>query len=373
MLESRPLTVLQLLPALESGGVERGTLEVARALVERGHRALVMSAGGRQVAPLVDSGAAHFTWPVGKKSLTSLLLVRKLRQFLREQKVDIVHARSRVPAWIAWLAWRGMDPATRPRFVTTVHGLYRVNAYSRIMVRGERVIAVSQSVRDYIAAAWPDVPMASIEVIPRGVDSAEFPYGYQPDASWKDAFFRAFPGARDKTIVTLPGRITRLKGHERFIDLCARLKRRGIPVHGLIAGGASQSKKKYLAALQRKVHAANLVGDISFTGQRSDMREILASSQLVLSLSRQPESFGRTTLEALRLGVPVAGFAHGGVGEILSAIYPAGLLPLEDDATIATRIEALLLDPPPIPRSDAFTLGEMLTRTLGVYETLACR
>jgi hypothetical protein len=126
MTEENKLTVLQLLPALESGGVERGTLEVASALVENGHRALVMSAGGRQVPALLESGAEHFAWPIGEKTFRTLLLVGKLRKFLLEQKVDIVHARSRVPAWIAYLAWRGMNPMTRPRFVTTVHGLYGV-------------------------------------------------------------------------------------------------------------------------------------------------------------------------------------------------------------------------------------------------------
>ena len=123
MAEQKKLTVLQLLPALESGGVERGTLEVAQALIRHGHRALVMSAGGRQVPALIESGATHFSWPVGEKKLKTLLLVSKLRAFFLTQSVDIIHARSRVPAWVAWLAWRGMDPMTRPRFVTTVHGL----------------------------------------------------------------------------------------------------------------------------------------------------------------------------------------------------------------------------------------------------------
>src|SRR5512139_2168841 len=164
MAEEKKLTVLQLLPALESGGVERGTLEVAHALIQHGHRALVISAGGRQVAPLVASGAEHVAWPIGKKSLKTLLLVGRLRRFLLEQKVDILHARSRVPAWIAYLAWRGMDPATRPRFVTTVHGMYSVNRYSRIMTRGEVVIAVSETVRDYILHNYPDTQPARSRV-----------------------------------------------------------------------------------------------------------------------------------------------------------------------------------------------------------------
>ena len=371
MAEEKRLTVLQMLPALESGGVERGTLEVAHTLVQHGHRALVMSAGGRQVAPLLASGAEHFAWPVGAKSFGTLLLVGRLKKFLLEQKVDIVHARSRVPAWIAYLAWRGMNPATRPRFVTTVHGLYGVNRYSRIMTRGERVIAVSNTVRDYILREYPDTPPERIQVIHRGVDGSAYPHGWKPDPAWQDGFFAQFPQAAEKLLVTLPGRITRLKGHEDFIELVAQLKRRGLPVHGLIVGGASSSKQRYLQALRDRVRSMGLDADISFTGQRDDLKNILAISNLVLSLSTQPESFGRTTLEALRLGVPTAGYDHGGVGEILRTVYPAGLLPRDrlDDA--CQKIAQLLQQPEPVPAGDFFPLQAMLEQTVTLYEQLA--
>jgi glycosyltransferase involved in cell wall biosynthesis len=371
MTEEKKLTVLQLLPALESGGVERGTLEVAHALVEHGHRALVISAGGRLVAPLTECGAEHFTWPIGIKSFRTLLLVGKLRKFLLEQKVDIIHARSRIPAWIAWLAWRGMNPHTRPRFVTTVHGLYGVNRYSSIMAQGERVIAVSNTVRDYILREYPDTLPWRIQVIHRGVDGAAYPHGWKPDADWQQRFFAQFPQAAGKLLVTLPGRITRLKGHEHFIELIARLKRRGLPVHGLIVGGASASKQRYLQKLHYRIRSTGLEGDISLTGQRDDLKNILAISSLVLSLSTQPESFGRTTLEALRLGVPTAGFDHGGVGEILRAVYPAGLLPMDrlDDA--CQNITQLLQNPEPVPAGDFFPLQAMLDQTLTLYKQLA--
>lgn len=371
MAEEEKLTVLQLLPALESGGVERGTLEVAHALVRRGHRALVVSAGGRQVAPLVASGAEHFAWPVGVKSLKTLLLVGKLQRFLQEQKVDIIHARSRVPAWIAYLAWRGMDPATRPRFVTTVHGLYGVNRYSRIMTRGERVIAVSNTVRDYILREYPGTAPERIQVIHRGVDGRAYPHGWKPDAGWQQAFFAQFPQAAGKLLLTLPGRITRLKGHEDFLELVARLKRRGLPVHGLIVGGASPSKRRYLRQLRDRLRSMGLEADISFTGQRDDLKNILAISNLVLSLSTQPESFGRTTLEALRLGVPTAGYDHGGVGEILRAVYPAGLLPRDSIDAACEKIAQLLQQPEPVPQGDFFPLHNMLEQTVALYEQLA--
>ncbi len=371
MTAAHKLTVLQLLPALESGGVERGTLEIAHALVERGHRALVISAGGRLVVPLTECGAEHFTWPIGKKSIKTLLLAGRLRKFLLQQKVDIIHARSRVPAWIAWLAWRGMDPSTRPRFVTTVHGMYGVNRYSRIMTQGERVIAVSNTVRGYILREYPDTLPWRIQVIHRGVDGEAYPHGWKPDPGWQQAFFAQFPNAAGKQLLTLPGRITRLKGHEDFIESIARLKRRGLSIHGIIVGGASSSKQRYLQKLRYRVRSMGLEADISFTGQRDDLKNILAISSLVLSLSTQPESFGRTTLEALRLGVPTAGYDHGGVGEILRTVYPAGLLPLDRLDETCQRIAQLLQHPEPVPAGDFFPLQAMLDQTVSLYEQLA--
>ena len=131
-----------MLPALEGGGVEQGTLEVTRALTDAGHRALVMSAGGRLVEAVEAAGGEHLAWPVGRKSPLTLGLTVPLRRLLSREAVDVLHPRSRVPAWIAWLAWRGMPRALRPRLVTTVHGFYRPGRYSGVMVRGERVICV---------------------------------------------------------------------------------------------------------------------------------------------------------------------------------------------------------------------------------------
>src|SRR3569832_832383 len=184
MAEEKKLTVLQLLPALQSGGVERGTLEVAQDLTKQGHRALVISAGGRLVVTLTKKGAAHFTWPIGKKSLKPLLLVRKLRKFLAEEKVDIVHARSRVPAWIALLSWRGMNPSTRPRFFTTVLGPYSVSSYSAVMTKGERVIAISKMIINYIVRNYPKEPQKNEHQNKRGVDPEQFPSGYTPPDDW---------------------------------------------------------------------------------------------------------------------------------------------------------------------------------------------
>lgn len=364
---ARRLTVVQVLPALESGGVERGTLEVGKYLVEHGHRSIVISAGGRMVDQLTREGSEHVTWDIGRKSMWTLRLIPRLRRFLIDNRVDILHARSRMPAWVAYLAWRGMDPAVRPRFVTTVHGLYSVNAYSAVMVKGEKIIAVSQTVRDYILRHYPKVEPTRIVVIPRGVDPDEYPHGYQPPAEWLAAWRAQYPQLVGKKVLTLPGRITRLKGHEDFIELIARLKAQGLAVHGLIVGGADPRKSSYLQELQAKIHAADLGADITFTGQRSDLREILAVSDIVLSLSKQPESFGRTVLEALSLGVPVLGYAHGGVAEQLIHLYPEGAVNFDMNGLVdkcrqqLMRIKPIDLTNPPMTRQ------YMLEHTLSLY------
>ena len=366
------LSVAQLLPALNGGGVERGTLEVARELVRHGHRSVVISAGGRLVSELVESGSEHLAWPLGGKSPLTLRWVRPLRRWLTEQNIDILHARSRLPAWMAWLAWRGMDPATRPHFVTTVHGLYSVSRYSAIMTRGERVIAVSETVRQYLQRHYPELPAERIQVIARGVDPAAFPYGYRPTADWLADWRRCYPQLQDDPILTLPARLSRLKGHEDFIELIARLRTYGVPVRGLIVGGAEPRRRRYADALQEKVRARKLDDVILFTGHRSDIREIDAVSSLVLSLSVQPESFGRTVLEALSLGTPVVGYDHGGVGEILARIYPVGRVPVGDLDTLTAKVMAVLADAPPVPAEPVFPLQRMLDETLALYQTL-CR
>ncbi|MEQ1667365.1 MAG: glycosyltransferase family 4 protein, partial [Sulfuriferula sp.] len=341
----RQLTILQVLPALHAGGVERGTLEISRYLVRHGHRSLVMSAGGRMVPQLIAEGGEHFTSPIGKKSLLTLRLVWQLRRFLTEQKVDILHLRSRMPAWIGYLAWRGMDPATRPKLVTTVHGAYSVNAYSAVMTKGERVIAVSNTIREYILSNYPKVDPDKIRLIYRGVDPQEFPRGFRPSDEWMAKWRQDYPQFVGKQIVTLPGRITRWKGQLEFVQLIAKLKHDGLNVHGIIAGEADPKKAAFLLELQTKINELNLSNDISLIGHRTDLKEVMSVSNLVLSLSLDPEAFGRTTPEALSLGIPVVGYNHGGVGEVLGTMFPAGLVELDNAEDLIPTVQQCLTHP----------------------------
>jgi len=363
------MKVLQVLPEMNSGGVERGTLELAAHLGSRGHESLVLSGGGRLVPRLEEHGTRHITLPVGRKSLATLLLVPSLRQLLIDEKPDILHLRSRVPAWALWLAWRKLPPQQRPRLVTTVHGFYSVSRWSAIMTRGERVICVSSSIREYVRTHYPNTPEQKLRVIPRGVDPTHYPFGFRASAEWRERFHTEFPATRDRRLITLPGRITRLKGHEDLAHILSSL--RDIPdLHAVVAGGAHPRKAAYFEETRRLFTTAGLADRVTFTGNRDDLREILSISTLVLSLTSQPESFGRTTLEALAMGIPVAGYDHGGVAEQLLELFPEGRLPALDPAAAASIIRRLLQGAPAVRQPNPFTLQRMLDDTLAVYQEL---
>lgn len=365
------MKVLQILPELNAGGVERGTVELSRHLILTGHDALVVSHGGQLVPELESLGARHLALPVHRKHLFSLLQVRPLRRLLEQERPDILHIRSRIPGWLAWLAWRQMPPQTRPHFVSTVHGFYSVNAYSAVMTRGERVIAVSDSVRDYIRQNYPRTQAERIRVIPRGIEPERYFPAYRPAETWREQWGREFPHLSGKRLLTLPGRITRLKGHEDFLHLVKQLRLTHPDIHGVIAGGAHAKKAEYYTHIHQQARELGLADQVTFTGHRSDLREILAISDLVFSLSTQPEAFGRTTLEALALGRPVVGYDHGGVNELLQKFFPRGAVaPGSHAALLKTTSELLTTPTAPGAVGAPYTLAAMCRGTVAVYREL---
>jgi glycosyltransferase involved in cell wall biosynthesis len=363
------MKVIQILPELNAGGVERGTLEVGHYLVKQGHESIVISNGGRLVEQLEAEGSRHITLPVHKKRLSSLKQIKVLRWLFEQERPDILHLRSRLPAWLAWLAWRKMDPNTRPRLITTVHGLYSVNVYSKVMTRGQQVICVSNSVKDYVTKNYPDVPASKLKVIHRGVDPVEFSYDYQVSAEWLNTWKLAQPELSGKYIITLPGRITRWKGPLDFLQVIAKLKAQGIPAHGVLAGAPHPKKLEFLEEVKTAIQAQGLQNDITLLGHRSDLREVMAVSDVVVSCSTDSEAFGRVTLEALSIGKPVAGYDHGGVHEQLEALFPEGKIPVSDIQTLTDRL-ANWYQHPIFPKADnPFTLDRMLQNTLKIYQS----
>lgn len=369
-IRQKTMKVMQLLPELNSGGVERGTLEIARALVAQGHQSLVVSNGGRLVSQLEAEGSTHLTLPIHKKSLSSLWQIRPLRQLIEEHQPDIVHVRSRVPAWLTHFALRKIPANKRPHLISTVHGFYSVNRYSAIMTQAEKVIAVSDSVVKYITDHYKNCPPQDIVRIYRGIDPAAFPHNYQPSAQWFNQVFNDFPELENKFLLCLPGRITRLKGHESLIELMQQLHSQYPQLHAVVVGGADVKKQAYLSELQNTIQSKGLADKITFVGHRSDIREWLAFSDIVLSLSNQAETFGRTALEALSVGTPVIGWNRGGVAEILSHVYPQGLVEAENEKALLETVKHHIEQPQTVAPVTMFSLKDMCDQTLELYQSV---
>jgi glycosyltransferase involved in cell wall biosynthesis len=368
----RRLTVLHILPALESGGTELCVLDIAAALVKAGHRSIVISAGGRLVSRLTSCGAEHVTKTLGTKSPLTLRHVPWLRRFLTEQRVDVVDYQSRMPGWLTYLAWKSMPSSHRPALISTVNGLHSTGLYSSIMCRGQDVVVVSNAVRDYVRTHYPFVNDSQLHVIHRGIDTQQFPRGFQPTGEWNSQFFQQFPQAANRPLLTLAGRLTRLKGHIDFLRLLAELREHGMNVHGLIVGDVDRHRAGYANELKNMVTQLQLEERVTFTGHRTDLREIYAVSSAVFSLSSKPEAFGLTVAESLSIGTPVIGYNHGGVAEILATQFPEGAVePGDQHMLMQTALRILRSEVPPVPRPNQFERSTMLSRTLELYTNVA--
>ena len=360
-------TILQVLPALEAGGVERGALEIAAALREAGARALVVSSGGRMAAGL---GADHIALPVQTKNPLGLWRnAAGLKALIEREGVDLVHARSRAPARSARSAARR---ASVP-FVTTFHGAYGARsaakrAWNRVMVQGDRVIAVS----DFIAAHMREVygcPPERIRVVPRGIDAAAFDPAAVPPRE-KAALRAAWAVPEDARAVLLPGRLTRLRGHGVLIEAMRLL---ADPKLVAVFVGSDRDRDAYRRELEAQARGL----PVRFAGHTDDVATAYAASDVVVSASVQPESFGRVLAEAGAMGLPVVASDHGGAREILLHGETGWLVPPGDPAALAGGIRTALAAAGPALAGRArahvtarFTLAQACAGTLAVYAEL---
>jgi glycosyltransferase involved in cell wall biosynthesis len=365
--KKKSIKVIQLVPELNSGGVERGTLELGKFLSENNHESIVISNGGAMVPRLKSEGSRHIQMPVHKKSLLSLIQVPRIRKLFTEEKPDIVHARSRVPAWISYLALKSLALKVKPKFVTTVHGFYSVNFYSEVMIRGDQVICVSNSSKDYARKNYSTFDEKNTTVIHRGVDANFFNQDFRPAKDWIQNWEADHTCFKGKFLVLLPGRITRWKGQLDFIKVISALRKKGYPVHGLLVGDAHPKKNKFKKEVLNSIQASGYSTDFTFLGNRSDLREIMSVSDAVVSCSTDPEAFGRVSLEALSLGIPVAGYAHGGVKEQLEALCPSGMVNVGDTEAMCSKLALWINKVPVISKNEKFTLPSALEKTLSVY------
>ena len=358
--------ILQILPALDEGGVERGTVELNREFVRRGLASTVISSGGRLAEMIVHDGGKHIELDVKSKNpLTVPQRARALRRTLEEARPDLVHYRSRLPGWLFVLANRSL----RLPFVTTVHGFNSVNAYSRVMTLGQRVICPSTAIMDFIQAHY-DTPQEKIRLVPRGIDPLLFdPARLDPACM---AEFNRRCGLEGRFVVLGVGRITPLKGYDVLIRATA-LARAALPrIRTVIVGGAEASREGHARALRRLVNELGLQDHVVFAGSQSRIAEVYACGHVLVSGNRsKPEAFGRSMAEALAMECPVIATRCGGALDIVREGLNGWLVEPGDAEQLAERLLRASRTSFTGLREDVlarFSLEKMVAGTLAVYE-----
>lgn len=373
--EGRRPTVLQVLPELDGGGVERATIDIAIALKRAGWGSVVASAGGAMVGALNRNGIPHEVLPLQSKNpFVMRANVGRLVDVFQKHGADIIHARSRAPAWSAEAAAR----RTGAHFVTTFHGTYATNGsfkrrYNAVMTRGERVIAISQFIADHINATY-DVDSARLRMIHRGVDTEVF----APDKVTQERMIQLASGWKlpdDRQVVLMPGRFSRWKGHTVLVEAMARLGRSDVLC---VMVGADTASRDFLALIEKQARQHNVLELVRFVDFTRDMPAAYMLSDVVVSASTRPEAFGRTLAEALAMGRPVVGPDHGGSTEIVRPGETGWLFTPGNAESLAQALHAALSlnsgarhrlaeEAMQTIRSD-FNNTRMCAETLAVYE-----
>ena len=336
------MKILQVLPALGQGGVERGTLEIASALTTAGIPNAVASAGGRLVRALEECGTDHLLLPIDKKNpFTLRKCAKKLAEYCKAEGVTLMHVRSRAPAW----AVKWASEMCGVKWIATFHGVYGTEPrifkipYNRIMLKGERTIAVSDYVRRHILDNYSGVDPERIVRIYRGAETDVFSPDAVPkeDAEAKKTKQYGFEG--DRPVITIAGRLTRLKGQEVFFEALSMMRNRRF---GVLVLGSDQGRVEYSDHLRTIAGKLSDETRVVFRDHTSQMQVVYALSDIVVNASTQPESFGRTITEAQASGCLVLATAHGGACETVKDGETGFLVPPGDAKAMAAKLDEML-------------------------------
>ena len=379
MVKRRILTILQVIPKLQTGGVERGAVDVACFLKQQGHIPLVVSAGGKLLAVLRRHKIPHVTLPVDSKNpFVVAFNAFRIARLIRKHHVNIVHARSRAPAWSAYWACQ----RTKCAFLTTFHGTYNFKGrlkqkYNAVMTYGKKVIAPSQFIKDHILNHYPFRDPRRILVVPRGVDAAVF-NAFPLEVGRLKELFDHYRLPFDKKMILMPGRITRWKGHQVLLEAVTRLKRDDFAV--VFLGATHKKNKGYYQELQTSIVDRNLGSRVFLIDETDDIAAFYKMAYGVVSASTDPEAFGRVMAEAGAVGRPIIASDHGGAREIVVPGKTGWLFPSGNSDKLAECLDKLLSLSFAAYKTMSktatdhiqknFSNEQMLAKTLTVYESL---
>lgn len=369
--------ILQIIPALGAGGAEQGCIDVAAELVRSGVKSIVVSNGGRRVPEILRGGSLHIDLPVHSKNpFVMWQNIFRLRKIIRQHDVDIVHARSRAPAWSALKACQ----KTRAHFMTTCHAPFNISGtakkfYNSSIARGEIVIAISNYVRDYLLENY-DIKETAIRVIHRGIAIEKFHPGAVAPAQLirLSSEWRLPDGC---AVVMMPGRLTRWKGHLVLIEAMAQLGREDV---FCVMIGDDQGRSEYRSEVEQAIRDKNLEGRVRLIGHCADMPAAYMLSNVVVSASTDPEGFGRIPVEAQAMGRPIIATAHGGAKETIIDGQTGWLIPPSDPKALAAAIQkalalegeerSLMATRAMMHVAENFTRARMVDQTMDVYADL---
>ena len=368
--------VLQILPELETGGVETGTIEIASALQEKGIKNFVASQGGRMVHELEKIGVDHLSLPLKSKNYFIMKKNAKLlADYIRKNHINIVHARSRAPAWSAY--WAAKE--TGAHFVTTFHGTYGLGPwgikkfYNKIMTYGERVIVISNHIKEHILKNYPQTSAGKLRLIHRCADIERF----SPEAVTQARLIKKIEEyniADDKPVLLLPGRITRWKGQHILIHALHLMKNQN---YYCIIAGDSQGRQEYLEYLKKLAHKYKLEGRIGFFGRYTDAPALMMNATVILSTAIEPEAFGRISVEGQAMGKIVVASNIGGTLDTIIDGKTGKLYQYDNPQALADALDwALSLSPEEAKKisqagiknvKEHFTKQIMCDKTIEVY------
>ncbi len=293
------MNILQLVPRLGVGGVEKSTVEVARHLALNGHKAVVVSAGGAFVKNLTAAGVRHYVLPVGQKNpVTMLYCFFRLASIIKKENIDIVHARSRIPALTGYFAAR----STGRIFMTTAHGQYKRHLISRVMGWGKKVIVANETMMRYMRDNF-NVPFQRMTVIPRGVDLEKFSFVLPAERA--GGVFR----------VGMVCRFTPLKGHLDFLQAMSYVARKKQNIEVVLMGDISSANETYMKKIELAIRRLTLGDIVKFIDSDESVLKVMKTLDVLVSANREQEAFGRSVIEAQASGVPVVATKVGGVAE----------------------------------------------------------
>lgn len=363
------MRVIQLLSNLNTAGPQCGALELSRALIKAGHESHVVAADGDLKAAFMRSKAIIHPFKLSPGSIKILWQLRQLKVLIHNIKPDIIHVREPGCAWALKLVIKSMQPSDRPIVIGTMHQVLQPNYRSRALVSGDALICVSQHVYAYVQSHF-EVENQKLYCIPRGIDPKIHPYRYQPSIHWWNTILAEYPQLDSKVWLTVPGKLHFDTGHQWILDVIGGLKAEFPHIHAVFIGEPRRERSNYVDELKMRIGALDLEENVTFTGNRSDLRDWLAASHLVLELSNKDKGSGRNVLSALFMGTPVLAWDRGGIHEIMSDLFPEGLIEPNNCLQLCQKVREQIISKSRPAKPRTYQLEGMTDQCLQIYKDL---